>query len=144
MREAHLHALISLPNEGHWDQFGADTRYITQIGGTQTEVGAVLPLEGDVTAVVRGANEIEWWGLAQDWVKDIRPSRRSYGEPVSNTTMPARLTRAYLLFEPHAKGISIEYLQPFDVAPIVERLIVLQRALPDLFDADDPRRLQDE
>ena len=47
MREADLHALISLPNEGHWDQFGADTRYITQIGGTQTEVGAVLPLEDE-------------------------------------------------------------------------------------------------
>jgi Xaa-Pro aminopeptidase len=82
MRTAGLDAVVSLPNEGHWDQFGADTRYITQIGGTQTEVGAVLPLEGDVTALVRGANEIEWWGLAQDWVKDIRPSRRSYGEPV--------------------------------------------------------------
>jgi Xaa-Pro aminopeptidase len=82
MRTADLHALISLPNEGHWDQFGADTRYMTQIGGTQTEVGAVLPAEGEVTAIVRGANEIEWWGLAQDWVKDIRPSRRSYGEPV--------------------------------------------------------------
>jgi Xaa-Pro aminopeptidase len=82
MKKSGFDALISLPNEGHWDQFGCDTRYITQIGGTQTEVGAVLPLEGDVTAVVRGANEIEWWGLAQDWVKDIRPSRRSYGEPV--------------------------------------------------------------
>src|SRR5689334_23158689 len=44
MRRAGLNALISLPNQGHWDQFGADTRYITQIGGTQTEVGAVLPL----------------------------------------------------------------------------------------------------
>jgi Xaa-Pro aminopeptidase len=82
MCKAGLDALISLPNEGHWDQFGADTRYITQIGGTQTEVGAVLPLEGEVTAVVRGANELEWWGLAQDWVTDIRPSRRSYGDPV--------------------------------------------------------------
>ena len=82
MKRGGLDALISLPNEGHWDQFGADTRYITQIGGTQTEVGAVLPLEGDVTAIVRGANEVEWWGLAQDWVKDIRPSRRSYGEPI--------------------------------------------------------------
>jgi len=69
MRTADLHALISLPNEGHWDQFGADTRYITQIGGTQTEVGAVLPAEDEVTAIVRGANEIEWWGLAQDWSK---------------------------------------------------------------------------
>ena len=93
MRTADLHALISLPNEGHWDQFGADTRYITQIGGTQTEVGAVLPLEGDVTAVVRGANEIEWWGLAQDWVKDIRPSRRSYGEPVIERLKEIRAER---------------------------------------------------
>jgi Xaa-Pro aminopeptidase len=93
MKKAGLHALISLPNEGHWDQFGADTRYVTQIGGTQTEVGAVLPLEGNVTAVVRGANEIEWWGLAQDWVKDIRPSRRSYGEPVIERLKEIRAAR---------------------------------------------------
>ena len=93
MKKAGLHALISLPNEGHWDQFGADTRYVTQIGGTQTEVGAVLPLEGTVTAVVRGANEIEWWGLAQDWVKDIRPSRRSYGEPVIERLKEIRAER---------------------------------------------------
>jgi Xaa-Pro aminopeptidase len=93
MKNAELHALISLPNEGHWDQFGADTRYITQIGGTQTEVGAVMPLEADATAVVRGANEIEWWGLAQDWVKDIRPSRRSYGEPVIERLKEIRAER---------------------------------------------------
>jgi Xaa-Pro dipeptidase len=82
MRRANLDALICLPNQGHWDQFGADARYLTQIGGFQTEVAVVLPLESDVTAIVRGENEIEWWGLAQEWVKDIRPSRRSYGEPV--------------------------------------------------------------
>src|SRR5258706_74548 len=81
MKKANFDALIALPHEGHWDQFGCDTRYITQIGGTQTEVGCVLPLEADVTAVVRGENEIEWWGLAQDWAKDISPSRPSYGEP---------------------------------------------------------------
>lgn len=93
MRKAGFDALISLPNQGHWDQFGADTRYITQIGGTQTEVGAVLPLEGEVTAIVRGANEIEWWGLAQDWVKDLRPSRRSYGEPVIERLREIRAAR---------------------------------------------------
>jgi len=82
MKKAGLDALIGLPNQGHWDQFGADIRYLTQIGGFQTEVAAVFPVEGEVTAVVRGTNEIEWWGLAQDWVKDLRPSRRSYGEPV--------------------------------------------------------------
>jgi Xaa-Pro aminopeptidase len=93
MDKANFDALISLPNEGHWDQFGADTRYITQIGGTQTEVGAILPRDGNVTAVVRGANEIEWWGLAQDWVTDIRPSRRSYGEPVIERLKEIRAQR---------------------------------------------------
>ena len=93
MKKAGLHALISLPNEGHWDQFGADTRYLTQIGGFQTEVGAVFPQEGEVTAVVRGANEIEWWGLAQNWVRDIRPSRRSYGEPVIERLKELRAER---------------------------------------------------
>ena len=93
MQKSGLDALISLPNEGHWDQFGADTRYITQIGGTQTEVGAVLPREDEATAVVRGANEIEWWGLAQDWVTDIRPSRRSYGEPVIDRLKEIRAER---------------------------------------------------
>jgi Xaa-Pro dipeptidase len=93
MAQAGFDALIGLPNQGHWDQFGADTRYITQIGGTQTEVGCVLPLDGDVTAIVRGANEIEWWGLAQDWVKDIRPSRRSYGEPVIERLKEVRAAR---------------------------------------------------
>ena len=93
MKKAGFDALIALPHEGHWDQFGCDTRYITQIGGTQTEVGCVLPLEAEVTAVVRGENEIEWWGLAQDWVKDIRPSRRSYGEPVIDRLKEVRAER---------------------------------------------------
>jgi Xaa-Pro dipeptidase len=93
MKKANFDALIALPHEGHWDQFGCDTRYITQIGGTQTEVGCVLPIEAQVTAVVRGENEIEWWGLAQDWVQDIRPSRRSYGEPVIERLKEVRAER---------------------------------------------------
>lgn len=97
MKRAGFDALIALPNQGHWDQFGCDTRYITQIGGGQTEVGCVLPLEGDVTAVVRGANEIEWWGLAQDWVADIRPSRRSYGEPVIGRLKELRAERVGII-----------------------------------------------
>jgi Xaa-Pro aminopeptidase len=93
MRRANLDALICLPNQGHWDQFGADARYLTQIGGFQTEVAVVFPLESDVTAIVRGENEIEWWGLAQEWVKHIRPSRRSYGEPVIQRLKEIRAER---------------------------------------------------
>ncbi len=93
MRKTNLDALICLPNMGHWDQFGADARYLTQIGGFQTELAVVFPLEGDVSAIVRGPNEVEWWGLAQDWVKDIRPSRRSYAEPVIQRLKEIRAER---------------------------------------------------
>jgi Xaa-Pro dipeptidase len=82
MRQEHLDAIIGFPNQSHWDQFQADIRYLTHIGGHQTEVAVVFPLAGDVTAFVRGGNEVEWWSIAQDWVTDIRPSRRSWGEPV--------------------------------------------------------------
>jgi len=93
MGRANFDALICLPNQGHWDQFGADARYLTQIGGFQTEVAVVVPLESDVTVIVRGENEIEWWGLAQEWVKDIRPSRRSYAEPVIQRLKEIRAQR---------------------------------------------------
>jgi Xaa-Pro aminopeptidase len=82
MRREQLDAIIGFPNQSHWDQFQADVRYLTHIGGHQTEVAVVFPQIGEPTAFVRGSNEIEWWTIAQDWVKDIRPSRRSWSPPV--------------------------------------------------------------
>ena len=82
MRRDQIDAIIGFPNQSHWDQFQADIRYLTHIGGHQTEVAVVFPLSGDVTAFVRGGNEVEWWSIAQVWLTDIRPSRRSWGEPV--------------------------------------------------------------
>jgi Xaa-Pro aminopeptidase len=82
MRQAGLDAIIGFPNQSHWDQFQADVRYLAQIGGNQTEAAVVFPQAGEVTAFVRGANEIAWWGIAQDWVKDMRMSRRTWAEPV--------------------------------------------------------------
>ncbi|HEY4134584.1 MAG TPA: M24 family metallopeptidase [Alphaproteobacteria bacterium] len=81
MRAVGLDAVIGFPNQSQWDHFQADVRYLTQIGGNQTEVAVVFPLEGDVTAIVRGRNEVEWWGIAQNWVTDIRASNRSWAEP---------------------------------------------------------------
>jgi Xaa-Pro dipeptidase len=82
MRQEQLDAIIGFPNQSHWDQFQADIRYLTHIGGHQTEVAVVFPLTGTVTAFVRGSNEVEWWSIAQEWVSDIRASRRSWGEPI--------------------------------------------------------------
>ena len=82
MERAHLDAIIGFPNQSHWDQFQADIRYLTHIGGHQTEVAMVFPLEGEPTAFVRGSNEVDWWRIAQDWVADIRPSRREWSPPM--------------------------------------------------------------
>jgi len=93
MRRDQIDAIIAFPNQGHWDQFQADTRYLTHIGGHQTEVAVVFPVSGEVTAFVRGSNEIEWWRIAQDWVREIRSSRRSWGEPVIERMKELQLDR---------------------------------------------------
>jgi Xaa-Pro aminopeptidase len=94
MRAAGLDAIIGFPNQSHWDQFQADIRYLTHIGGHQTEVAVVFPLSGDVTAFVRGGNEVEWWSIAQDWVKDIRQTRRTWADPVIERMKEVKLDRA--------------------------------------------------
>jgi Xaa-Pro dipeptidase len=94
MRAENLDAIIGLPNQSHWDQFQADVRYLTHIGGHQTEVAVVFPLAGVVTAFVRGGNEVEWWSIAQDWVTDIRASRREWGPPVIDRLKELRMEEA--------------------------------------------------
>ncbi|HEY7554267.1 MAG TPA: M24 family metallopeptidase [Candidatus Binatia bacterium] len=94
MREEQLDALIGFPNQSHWDQFQADIRYLTHIGGHQTEAAVVFPLSGEVTAFVRGGNEVEWWSIAQDWVSDIRPSRRAWSPPLIARLRELRLDQA--------------------------------------------------
>jgi Xaa-Pro aminopeptidase len=94
MRQKKLDAIIGFPNQSHWDQFQADIRYLTHIGGHQTEVATVFPLSGEPTAFVRGGNEIEWWSIAQDWLKDIRASRREWSPPLIARMKELRLENA--------------------------------------------------
>jgi len=94
MSQHQLDAIIGFPNQSHWDQFQADIRYLTHIGGHQTEVAVVFPESGEVTAFVRGANEVEWWRIAQDWLTDIRASRRSWGEPMAERMNELKLGQA--------------------------------------------------
>lgn len=96
MRQQQFDAIIGFPNQSHWDQFQADVRYLTHIGGHQTEVAAVFPEAGEVTAFVRGGNEVEWWSVAQDWVTDIHATRRSWGEPVAKRLKELRLGQAHI------------------------------------------------
>src|SRR5215470_16038732 len=94
MRAQGVDVIIGLPNQSHWDQFQADVRYLTHIGGHQTEVAVVFPEAGNVTAFVRGGNEVEWWSIAQDWIADIRATRRSWGDPMIDRIRELKLDRA--------------------------------------------------
>ena len=93
MRRAGLQAIIGLPNSSHFDQFQADVRYLSQIGGNCTEIAVVFPVEGEVTAVLRGEADIAWWGAYQDWVTDLRPSRRAFAVPIAECLKELGLER---------------------------------------------------
>ena len=73
MRQEKLDVILVPPNTGLWDQFGANVRYLTGIGGGCAQVGAVFPLDGAVTAVTNPDVDVRYWRARQDWVDDIRP-----------------------------------------------------------------------
>jgi Xaa-Pro dipeptidase len=94
MRRQQLDAIVGFPNQSHWDQFQADIRYLSHIGGHQTEAAMVFPISGEVTAFVRGSNEVEWWNIAQDWVRDIRLTRRAWAGPMVERMKELKLDQA--------------------------------------------------
>ncbi|KKC26649.1 hypothetical protein WP12_06775 [Sphingomonas sp. SRS2] len=79
MREERLDAIFVPPNTGFWDQFQANVRYLTGIGGNCAQIAAVFPLEGDVTAVTNPDMDVRYWQARQDWVHDIRPVSAGWG-----------------------------------------------------------------
>src|SRR5438309_8203845 len=88
--------LIGFPNSGHWDLFQAGLRYVTQIGGNTTEVSVVFPLEGEVTAFVRGPNEVAWWGSQSEWIPDLRVTRRTWAPGVIERLRDLKLDSAHI------------------------------------------------
>jgi Xaa-Pro dipeptidase len=138
MRAAGLDAIIGFPNQSHWDQFQADIRYLTHIGGHQTEVAVVFPLSGDVTAFVRGANEVAWWSIAQDWVKDIRQTRRTWGDPVIERMKELKLDHARI----GVSGLS-GLLRAPEGAVVAGMLEKVQKAFPEARYENATELLQD-
>ncbi len=96
MVKSGIDCLIGFPNSAHWDQFKAGIRYLTQIGGNTTEAAVVFPLAGDVTAYVRGENEVLWWGSQSEWIPDLRTTRRRWAPPVIDRLKELGLTHGSL------------------------------------------------
>jgi Xaa-Pro dipeptidase len=88
-----LDAVIATPNTSHWDAFQADVRYLTQIGGNNTEGGVIFPLDGEVTAIVRSEDHPAWWSVQQDWVTDVRISGHRYSGLIAERLHELRLGR---------------------------------------------------
>lgn len=80
MRRDRLDVIVVPNNTGHSTDFQANARYLTHVGGgSDADVAAVFPLEGQVAAVANGANK--YWGQpeVQSWTTDLREARRNYG-----------------------------------------------------------------
>jgi Xaa-Pro dipeptidase len=80
MAGAGLDVIVAPPHTGHHDHFSAYTRYLTGLGGWSFEVGAVFPLDGEVTAFVVPDVSPGKWREQQDWIGDIRTSGRAFGD----------------------------------------------------------------
>ena len=79
MRQEGLDAIFVPPNTGLWDQFQANCRYLTGIGGNCAQAAAVFPLEGGVTAITSPDIDVHYWKARQEWIEDIRPVASGWG-----------------------------------------------------------------
>jgi Xaa-Pro aminopeptidase len=81
MHQERIDVIVTPQNTGHSTDFQANTRYLTHCGGGgDSDIAAVFPLDGEVTAIATSA--APRWPTVQDWTKDIREARRNYGRVI--------------------------------------------------------------
>src|ERR1051325_4729920 len=71
MRRDRLDVIVTPQNTGHSMDYQANTRYLTHVGGGgDSDIAAVFPLDGEVTAIATSA--APRWPTVQEWTKDVR------------------------------------------------------------------------
>jgi Xaa-Pro aminopeptidase len=79
MAAAGIDVIVTPQNTGHSMDYQANTRYLTHVGGGgDSDIAAVFPLDGEVTAIATSA--APRWPTVQDWTADVRECRRNYGK----------------------------------------------------------------
>jgi Xaa-Pro aminopeptidase len=92
MAQHRLDVIVTPQNTGHSTDFQANTRYLTHCGGGgDSDIAAVFPLEGEVTAIATTA--AARWPTVQDWTKDVREARRNYGKVIVERLKELNLER---------------------------------------------------
>ena len=82
MRQERPDAIIGFPNQSHWDQFQADIRYLTHIGGHQTEVAVVFPPGRGADGICPRQQRDRMVERRPRLGQRFRPSRRSWSPPL--------------------------------------------------------------
>jgi Xaa-Pro dipeptidase len=79
MAEDGVDALFVAPSTGLFDQFQANLRYLTGLGGNHCQLAAIFPATGEVTAISSPDVDPSIWMERQDWVSDIRMVGSGWG-----------------------------------------------------------------
>ncbi len=81
MGQQRIDVIVTPQNTGHSTDFQSNTRYLTHCGGGgDSDIAAVFPLDGEVTAIATSA--APRWPTVQDWTRDVREARRNYGKVI--------------------------------------------------------------
>lgn len=81
MEAAGIDVLVAPPATGRWEQNLADSRYLTTIGGFNTEALTVLPRDHAPTAYV--FNRAGFWKGVQGWIADVRDGRNRWSDNIA-------------------------------------------------------------
>ena len=76
MKRLGLDVLVLPATTNRWEQSMADARYVTGIGGFQTETFTIFPLDGEPTAYL--FNRAPFWRSVNSWITDIRDGRNAW------------------------------------------------------------------
>lgn len=92
MVQQRIEVIVTPQNTGHSTDFQANTRYLTHCGGGgDSDIAAVFPLEGEVTAIATSA--APRWPTVQEWTNDVREARRNYGRVIVERLRELRVER---------------------------------------------------
>jgi Xaa-Pro aminopeptidase len=95
MRARGIDCLLIPHHTGEWDNYQADSRYLTCIGGGGAATAVMFPLEGEPMIAVREERRIDWWHNQQDWISDIRaPKGFGWADVFKDIIRERKLDRA--------------------------------------------------
>jgi Xaa-Pro aminopeptidase len=96
MAKQGIDVLVLSANTTRWAQMMADSRYVTAIGGFESEVLTIVPREGEITAYIY--NRAAWWKRNVDWVSDVRDGRNDWGTNVVERVKELKMEKGTIGF----------------------------------------------